>query len=73
MSSNSLYDARRAAKPEPCYRIDPETGERLERVVRKRKRQQDGTWERLPGDTSVREVDWDALRAAKRNGTAFGV
>ena len=47
MSNKQLFDYDEA-KPAPCWRIDPETGERLELVTKK---------------NVVRRESWDELRA----------
>ena len=50
MSNKDLYDPKQA-RPAPCYRIDPDTGERLELVTKKNR---------------ARKESWDVLRERAR-------
>ena len=59
MSNRELFDYVET-KPAPCYRIDPETGERLELVTKKNVARKE-TWDAIREAASVRQATGDTL------------
>jgi hypothetical protein len=53
MSNKNLFD-QAEAKPAPCWRIDPETGERLELVTKKNLARKD-SWDDIRKATAIRQ------------------
>lgn len=59
MSNRELFDTKQS-KPAPCYRIDPETGERLELVTRKNLSRKE-PWDAIRENARIRQAAGDTL------------